>query len=82
MFKIIEDASVPRGTVRFEPCVYGQYPEYEKTIYRGHWIYVNPGDKHLMGLIDNTFSVLYIDERRDAWVMWLGEDGTLHLEAT
>ncbi len=71
MFKIIEDASVPRGTVRFKPCGGWHGPISAASCGEGlsvHNVYVNPKD-----ILDTVMS---------PYVKWVDEDGTFHLEAT
>lgn len=43
MFKIIEDESVPRGTVRFEPVLDAGVPQMPPP-WLDHNVYVNPDD--------------------------------------
>ena len=72
LFKIIEDESVPRGTVRFEPDLLGIkiFTDPERPIERiaDHNVYVNPLDFY--PTVYNSRFLLTV------------ERGTLHLEAT
>jgi len=72
MFRIIEDASVPRGTVRFEPR-WGSWDGKTAVVYSkpDHNVYVNPRD---------AISVLY--GRPGGSFLCTITDGSLHLEAT